>query len=319
MFTARVSDASSPTRRAHSVVGRTIMFFKLLALVLIALPAPATGKVATNKLVKALGSGQRPVVVHLHDTRPTELESFAAAEVSYACRDAGANAVLVAPSLVKMIVEEQETSRGEFPGPLPVITDMQLADLTDPAAASELCAGAKNLGSLGIGIRYYQSDWPEETALEEALAGAMAAADEHGLGTLLLGEFGADNAEGVEGAGGLASRLGAAAGLAKSSEESSKLAFGCWNGSPDRLAQLRADGFKGLILKDACRGDLARGSRLNSPSLAARSVSGMVKAALSKGSTSVWAGAASGGGGSGTTVEEGFADYYGRSGDPRDR
>jgi len=188
-------------------------------------------------------------------------------------------------------------------GPLPVIADCSLDDLAQ--SPEELCEGAKTLGASAIGIRYYLRDWAEADELEAALKGAVAAAEETGLGALLLGEFGADGAEGDEGAAMLTSRVGAAAGLAKgggadcAAQVDGAVTLGCWDGSDAALASLRDAGFSGLVLKDACDGDVARGARIKSPSLAAQSVTKLVKMALSKGSTSVWAGAGttSGGGG----------------------
>ena len=60
---------------------------------------------------------------------------------SEACRTAGAAAVLCDLDLVAPIAKEQESARGEFPGSLPVLTDVALLDLigerTDPKSFSE--------------------------------------------------------------------------------------------------------------------------------------------------------------------------------------
>ena len=276
---------------------------------LAALLHPVAALVAGGSLGKALGSSARPVVVHVWDPKPAELESYAIADVSEACRSAGAAAVLVAPELIKAMAEEQAPHQGSFPNALPVIADCALKDLV--GSGEELCTGAKNLGASAIGIRYYDLDWPDAAALEEALKSTIATAEESGLGTILLAEFGADRDEGLEGSGGLASRVGAAAALTKAGEEGGAVALGCWDGSQKELERLRAAGFGGLILKNACDGDVARGARIKSPSLAATAVSNLVKAALSKGSKSVWAGAGStSGGGKSQSMES----YFDRSG-----
>ena len=106
----------------------------------------------------------------------------------------------------------------------------------------------------------------------------------------------------MAGGGRLSLHVGAAAGLAKSpeaGEEGEKLAFGCWDGEPDALQRLRDEGFKGLLLKNACRGDVAWGSKTKQPSLAAMQLTRLVKASQSKGSTAVWGGAGITGGSSG--------------------
>mmetsp|Transcript_45959 Transcript_45959/g.75973 ORF Transcript_45959/g.75973 Transcript_45959/m.75973 type:complete len:297 (-) Transcript_45959:173-1063(-) len=278
----------------------------LIFLVLALYPHTAASLVAGSALTKALDSTSRPVVVHLWDPKPAALESFAIADVSAACRDAGAAAVLVTPALVSAVAEEQEAHRGSYPGPLPVIADCALNDMIGTESPAELCIGAKSLGASAIGIRYYELDWPDEAALEAALCSAVAAAEQSGLGALLLGEFGADGDEGAAGAvGALASRVGASAALAKQCVEPEKtesgkegaLALGCWDGSAKALERLRGAGFSGLVLKNACDGDISRGARMKSPSLAAQAVTKLVKAALSKGSQTVWAGAGSTSGG----------------------
>ena len=84
-------------------------------------------------------------------------------------------------------------------------------------------------------------------------------AEQSGLDTILLPEFGADGDEGAEGAGELASRVGAAAGLTKDAEDKGGIALGCWDGSSEDLGRLREAGHKGLVLKNACYGDVAWG------------------------------------------------------------
>jgi len=65
-----------------------------------------------------------------------------------------------------------------------------------------------------------------------------------------------------------------------------------------------------VVLKNACRGDVSKGARTSSPSIAARMVTGQVKAALSKKNIDVW-------GGAGSTdfavKESSMDDYFNRS------
>jgi len=244
--------------------------------------------IAALALGKALAKG-RPVIVHIYDTRPAELQAYAVEDVSMACRESGATAVLVGPELLKMVSNEQETSRGNYPGPIPVIADCALRDMVD--SPEELCAGAKSLGASAIGIRYYTSDWPDDQSLTSALKKIVAAAEESKLAAVLLGGFGADGAEGVAGASAMASNVGAAAALTTEREEGGAPVVGCWDGSENGLQRLREAGFEGLIIKNACRGDVARGAHLKLPSPAALLVTKLVKTALSKGSKTVWAGA----------------------------
>ena len=245
-------------------------------------------------LSKALAATRRPLIVHVWDPNPEAVESFAIDDVSEACREAGAAAILCGIELAGAISKEQKAHTGDFPGALPVVTELSLFDLIgDPA---EHCARAQTLGASGIGIRYSDTDWQEANALEDVLRDAVAAAANHGLGSLLLPEFGTNGNEGSDGAGSLAARVGAAAGLATTTE---KLAFGCWDGSPESLELLRAEGFGGLLLKNACKGDVSWGAKVKQPSLAALALTRVIKASQSKGSKTIWAGAGSTGGSGG--------------------
>ena len=282
-------------------------FFLLVALLLH--PAAAALASSTDKFARAISTAnkKRPIVVHLWDPNPSELTDFAIDDVSEACRKAGAAAILCQAALTSSISKEQEAQRGNFPGPLPIIVDCALKDLD-----AETCAGAKTLGAAAVGIRYYKGDYDSDGALEEALQSSIAAAEEAGLGAILLGEFGADGDEGVDGASGLASRFGAAAGLTKSAEEDG-VALGCWDGSEQELQRLRGAGFAGLVLKNACQGDIAWGSRTKQPSLAAQALTKLIKAALSKGDKSIWGGA---GGVNEASGEGSMESYFNRDNQP---
>jgi len=274
----------------------------------------ATAMVAGGALPQAL-SVQRPIIVHVWDAKPDKLETFAIDEVSKACRNAGAAAVLCSPKLLKAFVEEQELAMGGFPEPLPIIAQVALKDMIETeTAGTELVAGAKKLGAAAIGIGYYASDWPEAEALEEALKGATAAAEEAGLDSLLLAQFGAGGVEGSDSAAEVAARVGATAALAKEGAaegaEGGAALLGSWDGTDEELQRLRAAGFAGLILKNACRGDVGRGARTSSPSIAAMGVTKQVKTALSKAGTAVWGGA----GGMTEAKTPGMSDYFERGG-----
>lgn len=280
---------------------------------LLVLPRAAAAMVAGGALPQAL-SVQRPIIVHVWDAKPDKLETFAIDEVSKACRNSGAAAVLCSPKMLKAFVEEQELAMGSFPEPLPIIAQVTLKDMIETeTAGAELVAGAKKLGAAAIGIGYYASDWPEADALEEALKGATAAAEGGGLDSLLLAQFGAGGVEGSDSAAEVAARVGATAALAKEGgdgEEGSAALLGSWDGTDEELQRLRAAGFSGLILKNACRGDVGRGARTSSPSIAAMGVTQQVKTALSKAGTSVWGGA----GGISEAKGPGMDDYFQRGG-----
>jgi hypothetical protein len=85
----------------------------LLSLALVTRTADAL--TAGSTLTKALKANKRPVVVHLYDPQPAALDDYAVADVSEACRKAGAAAVLVTPSLVRHVADEQAAHKGSFP------------------------------------------------------------------------------------------------------------------------------------------------------------------------------------------------------------
>ena len=128
--------------------------------------APALAVRTGDALIRALSS-TRPVVVHVWDPRPTEIVSMDVEELSSVCRDAGAAAMLVPPSLVGAVAKEQATAVGNFPGPLPVIADCELESVAlalgvDGATqhgseASEEqpvdLPAWKSMGAVAVGIR----------------------------------------------------------------------------------------------------------------------------------------------------------------------
>merc|ERR1711871_983829 len=148
---------------------------------------------------------------------PTSLETFAIDDVSEACRKAGAAAVLCNLDLLKPIAQEQEAARGGFPSPLPVVVEVAMNELAGSEEETEFYGRAKSLGASGLGICYNAGDLEgeDEDALEETLRSIVAAAEKAGLGTILLPGFARNGDEGAVDAGGLASRVGAAAGLAR--------------------------------------------------------------------------------------------------------
>merc|ERR1711879_164436 len=75
----------------------------------------------------------------------------------------------------------------------------------------------------------------------------------------------------------------------ETADDTDVFTLGCWDGSDAELQRLRTAGFGGLLLKDACGGDVGRGAGQSSPSLAAQRVSVLLRAALSKGSRK-WSG-----------------------------
>ena len=245
---------------------------RLLSLFVL-LHARTTGAAVLTKsvLAKSLGSTARPVVVHLWDPEPAAVPAYAVEDVSKMCRDAGAQAVLVAPEFIGTVAEEQEANRGGFPGPLPVVADCSLDDLVgEKTIAPDMAA----LGAKAIGIRYYEADWPDAGALEEALRSAISTTKQSGMSAILLadalasypltrlteglasekGEAASADADAAAAAGGLASRVGADAGLvatAAEGEGGDALPLGCWDGSDAELDRLRDAGFGAPHLRRA--------------------------------------------------------------------
>lgn len=210
------------------------------------------------------------------------------------------------PELLEQVGKEQEVHRGSFPGPVPVIVDCGLEGFVGEASAAtppKLEAWAKH-GASAIGLRYYQLDWPEEAGLEDTLKGVVANAEEAGLAAILLPEFGANGEEGLDGASSVGERVGAVAALTKGAqEEQGAVALGCWDGTDMSLQKLRGAGVGGLVLKNACGGDVGFGAHIKSPSLAAQALTKLIKKALSKDGKAIWGGAGG--------VSEGKSDAMG--------
>ena len=269
--TAYPSISSSPCARPlsyrspHACAGVCAKHgeMRLLSVLVLLHSSVTSAALGKSVLTKSLGSTARPVVIHLWDPEPKAVPAYAVEDVSKMCRDAGAHAVLVAPEFIGTVAEEQEANRGGFPGPLPVIADCTLDDLVgDKTAAPDMAA----LGAKAVGIRYYEADWPETGALEEALRSAVATAEQSGMSAVLLADKLASyplprlteglasekseatgvDADAAAATGGLASRVGADAGLVATAAEyegGDALPLGCWDGSDSELDRLRDAGF----------------------------------------------------------------------------
>ena len=177
----------------------------MLTLCLLMLEATPLAVHAGNAVSRVLHSSARPVVVHVWDPRPTEIDITDVEQLSSVCRDAGATALLIPPALVSAIANEQASARGEVPGPVPLVAECDLKSLTralgldgasgeGPSEAADLTAW-KSLGAAAIGIRYSEADCSAEegSALELILVAAIAAAERSGLGTILLPEGGSES------------------------------------------------------------------------------------------------------------------------------
>lgn len=234
----------------------------MLALVNLAVSCAAVFNPHSCPLAKALRATSRPIIVHVYDTSPEEVPQWAVSDVSACCRKAGATAMLVSPTLIKAVHEEQSAHRGDFPGPLPVIADILLDDIAqDSAKLKEF----RELGASAIGVRYHDDDWSDTNALETALSHAVDAACQAGLVAIMLGEssMGAIEHVATEQQN-IRLGVGAVAALVESPSspedgDSSTVALGCWDGSDEELQRLRSAGFRALLLEDACLADVASG------------------------------------------------------------
>lgn len=131
----------------------------LYALTSIGLPVQ-TG----NEIIRALSS-PKPLVVHIWDPFPSELNKMDVNELSMICRDAGAAAVLIPDALISDFAEEQASARGDFPGPVPLIVDCCLETLAYELGLDGVCRDLepgkgpadlvawKLLGAAAIGLR----------------------------------------------------------------------------------------------------------------------------------------------------------------------
>ena len=213
---------------------------------------------AGQALTRALSTA-RPLIVHVADDCPAELNALDVDDMSRGCRMAGASALLVQPELLAAVAKEQATAAGDFPGPLPLLYECDLA------AASEFdFESVRQLGACAVGMRCEASSAATgslDILLREAVAGAEAA----GLGALVLAGDAAAYAAAVNAGVGMVVISGAVGeeGAAEegAAEGASTLEVGLWDGDDGQLQRLRAAGFAALLLDDPCRGDVAGGLR----------------------------------------------------------
>ena len=138
---------------------------------------------------RALNTRQ-PVLVEITDADADD--PLDVAELSEMCRDAGAAALLLPPSLLGAVAAEQASAKGNYPGPVPLICDPRVADgecaplelLRDAGAAAlavvaaeaeadgELVVVVDQLTALGLGSLVFARDAGEH---ERAVAAGAAA------------------------------------------------------------------------------------------------------------------------------------------------
>jgi len=176
-------------------------------------------------------------------------------DLSADLREAGATALLVSHALFGTVVDEQATARGNFPGPLPVLCQL---DASDPAFGS-LLTEVSGGGAAGIAVRC-----EEGTASGASLGEVVAATAAEGLALLALAaDDASQTAAATAGATAVvcvspdteAAPLSATSGSA----EKTCVVVGAWDGDEEGLQQLRDAGFNAALLLDGCGGDIASG------------------------------------------------------------
>ena len=227
-------------------------------LALLASLAPLAGSLAPP-LARAL-KAPRPIVVELlvdapldPDTARLDVESLSAQ-----LRTCGANALIIRSDLIGEVANEQESARGSFPEPLPLLS--HAGTLGNDADWKAALAAVTDANAAGLALRCADVGGADE--LREALEATCAA----GLESLVLA--GSPELLGIATAAGATA---VACVYAEASKESAEEAgaksdgaapamLGAWDGEDDELARLRDAGFSAMLLLDGCGGDVAAGA-----------------------------------------------------------
>lgn len=211
------------------------MVSHLLALALVLLPAAAHA--LTLSALRKTFANSKSLIVEVRDERPDEAWHLDVEDLSRQLRAAGAAALVTEAPLLGTLVQEQQSAKGNFPGPLPVLCEVTGADQVE---------AAREAGASGIALC-----WPSVLETEAVLAASDAA----GLACVVVAGD-PDIAE-------LAATNGAVAiscayeGAAPVHVVGDSAALGAWDGEDETLPELRGAGFGAMLLLDGCRGDLA--------------------------------------------------------------
>jgi len=236
-------------------------------------PLLCAASLVKSPLQRALSAPRAVLVDIAQDPRLAPPSAFDLEELSTRCRDAGAAALVVPSDLLAAFAAEQATAASSYPGPLPLICQLQpsvggggseaAGEAPQPLAEpSSLKLGElRALGAEGVMVR--------SSALEggAALADLVSAAEAEALRVVVLAGR-AGEADAVAGAGavavvceGDACEEGAPAASAASAASPPPARFGSWwSGDAESLAALREAGLERVYLEDACDGDLVQGA-----------------------------------------------------------
>lgn len=208
-----------------------------LVLALILLVSPAHALAASASALRTALANAKSLVVEVRDERPDEAWHLDVEDLSRQLRAAGAAALITEAPLLGTLVHEQQSAKGNFPGPLPVLCEVTGADQVE---------AAREAGASGIALC-----WPSVLETEAVLAASDAA----GMACVVVAGD-PDIAE-------LASTNGAVAiscayeGAAPEHVGGDSATLGAWDGEDETLPELRGAGFGAMLLLDGCRGDLA--------------------------------------------------------------
>ena len=211
---------------------------KNLLAILAVFAVPSAQALALGKILAPM---KKPLVVEVTVDAPTEAWALDVEELSARLRTSGCAAFVAPAQLLSAFVAEQAKARGSFPGPVPVLCEVnldigssKLEELRGEGAAgfAVRCAGGEDNAALTGLLEAAAAAKVECVVLAESVDAAQAA-DAGGAAAIVCAFSGADPKEGD------APRLRA------------------WTGDDDELLAARGDGFQGFLLVDGCGGDVA--------------------------------------------------------------
>ena len=188
---------------------------------------------------------RQPVLVEITDADADD--PLDVAELSEMCRDAGAAALVLPPSLLGAVAAEQASAKGNYPGPVPLICDPRVAD--GECAPLELLRDA---GAAALAVVAAEAEADGELVVVVDQLTAL------GLGSLVFARDAGEHERAV--AAGAAAVVCDYAGAAADGGDDGAVLVRPWDGDADELAALRSDGSGGaLLLRDGCAGSIRDG------------------------------------------------------------
>ena len=233
------------------LASRALRASRVLLLLANARPTFGAAMAGASGLTRTLTRATRPLIVEITQDDPTAASKLDVEELSASLRNAGAAAMLVPPALLSPIISEQSRAKGDFPGPLPVLCNL---DITEDADSQALVKSLGAAGADGVAVRC------EASSIDILDTLAVAVNTEELLLVVIAADAESRVAAVASGAAVVVCDYEDAAPTADNAPPAGSVVICAWDGEDETLQTLRDAGFGAMILVDGCGGDIASGA-----------------------------------------------------------